>query len=97
MSFVTEYLSDGARLVLSGPTGAGEAAGLHAALVLLAATPGRVVIDESRVAEFDVTLLQLLLAFVRARRSVGRDTAVVVGPALARLAQLGLAADVAVA
>lgn len=94
MPFVTEYVSDGVRLVLSGQTGVTEAAALHAALVLLAPTPGRVVVDESRLAGFDVSLLQLLVAFARARRQAGLSVGVVIGPAVARLSELGLADDV---
>ena len=69
MPFVTEYLADGARLVLSGDVGVAEAAALHAALVELAATDGCVTVDESRLHGSDVTLLQLVLAFARARRA----------------------------
>lgn len=94
MPFVTEYVNDGVRLVLSGHTGVTEAAALHAALVELAPTAGPVVVDESRLAGFDVSLLQLVLALARARRQAGRSVRVVIGPAVARLSQLGLADDV---
>lgn len=95
MPFVTEYLADGARLVLSGDVGVAEAAALHAALVELAATDGCVTVDESRLHGYDVTLLQLLVAFARARRDARRAVSVVAGPAVARLRALGLGADIA--
>jgi len=94
MPFVTEYLADGARLVLSGDVGVAEAAALHAALVELAATDGCVTVDESRLHGSDVTLLQLVLAFARARRAAGRAVGVVPGPATARLRDLGLGAEI---
>ncbi len=94
MPFVTEYVNDGARLVLSGDAGVTEAAALYAALVELVSSDGHVVVDESRLAGFDVSLLQLIVAFARARRQAGRTSGVVIGPAVARLSQLGLADDV---
>lgn len=97
MPFVTEYLSDGVRVVLSGHVTVAEAAPLHAALLELAGTEGRVVIDESRVAGFDLSLLQLVLAVARARRAAGRALSVVEGPVAARLAQLSLADEITAA
>jgi len=90
MPFVTEYLTEGAQLVLSGSVGVAEAGALHAALIELAPTPGCVTIDESRLSSYDVTVLQLVLAFVKARRDRGAAVAVVDGPAIARLRDLGL-------
>jgi hypothetical protein len=46
MPFVTEYLAEGARVVLSGDVSVAEAAALHAALVELATTDGCVTVDE---------------------------------------------------
>jgi hypothetical protein len=94
MPFVTEHGSDSARLVLSGHVTVAEADALHAALVELLPLPGPVTLDDSRVAGFDVSLLQLLVAFVRARRTGGRPCLAVLGPAGARLGQLGLGADI---
>jgi len=95
MPFVTEYPADGARLVLSGDVGVVEAAALHAALVELQALDGRVTVDESRVHGCDVTLLQLIVAFARARRRAGRAFGLVAGPATTRLRDLGLGAEIA--
>ncbi|OLB94017.1 MAG: hypothetical protein AUH30_18585 [Candidatus Rokubacteria bacterium 13_1_40CM_68_15] len=68
---------------------------LHAALVELAPTDGCVTVDGSRLHGYDVTLLQLLLAFARARGVAGRAVGVVPGPAAARLRALGLGAEIA--
>jgi len=92
MPFVTEYLTEGAQLVLSGSVGVAEASALQAALIDLAPTPGCVTIDESRLTSYDVTLLQLVLAFVKARRDRGAAVAVVDGPATTRLRDLGFGA-----
>ena len=92
MPFVTEYLAEGAQLVLSGSAGVAEAGALQAALIELVPTPGCVTIDESRLSSYDITLLQLVLAFVKARRDRGADVAVVDGPATTRLRDLGLSA-----
>jgi ABC-type transporter Mla MlaB component len=93
MPFVTEHGNDAARLILSGHVTVAEAAALHAALVELLPVSGSVTLDDSRVAGFDVSLLQLLVAFVRARRAAGRPCQAVLGPAGARLGQLGMTAD----
>lgn len=92
MPFLSEFGAGGARLVLTGHVTVTEARALHAALLELWPMEGTITVDESALGGFDVTLLQLLLAFVRARRAAGRSVEVVRGPASARLEQLGLAA-----
>lgn len=91
MAFVTEYQTDGARLVLSGDLTVAEATVLHAALGELSDVPGLIAVDDTRVQGFDVSLLQLLLAFARARQGAGRGLVVTAGPAVQRLAAMGLA------
>ena len=93
MPFVTEMLDRGARLVLTGDVTIAEAASLHGALTGLVRVAGEVVVDDSRVATFDVTLLQLLVAFGRARRSAGASVRAVGGPPSARLAEFGLGTE----
>ncbi len=51
-------------------------------------------VDESRLHGYDVTLLQLVLAFTRARHADGRAVGVVSGRATARLRDLGLGAEI---
>lgn len=94
MPFVVEYERDGARLVLSGHVGVADAAALHAALLELAAVPGRVAIDQARLAGCDASLVQLAIAFGRARRAAGRPLSLGEGPLTDRLVQLDLAREV---
>ena len=93
MAFVTEYQTEGARLVLSGDLTVVDAGALHAALGELSDVSGLIAVDDTRVQGFDVSLLQLLLAFARARRAAGRDLVVTLGPAVQRLAALGLGSE----
>lgn len=93
MPFVTDIVEGRARLVLSGEVTIVEAAALHAALTRLASTAAEVVVEDSCVAAYDVTLLQLLVAFGRARRATGAATRAAGGPPSARLASLGLGAE----
>jgi hypothetical protein len=93
---LTEHLADGARVVLGEDAGIADAAALHAALCELAGVAGDVVVDDSRVSAFDVTLLQLLVAFARARRAAGRTMRTAGGPPSRRLVALGLGADLGV-
>jgi len=95
MGFLTERLADGARLVLSDDLGVTDAAALHAALLELVGVEGEVVVDDSRVGGFDVALLQLLVAFARARRAAGRRTRTTGGAPSRRLAALGLGDEIA--
>jgi hypothetical protein len=94
--FVTETVQGGARLVLSGDVTIVEATSFHAALVELAGRPDPVVVDDSRVTGFDVTLLQLVVAFAEARRRAGRAMRTADGPPSRRLAALGLCAPASV-
>jgi ABC-type transporter Mla MlaB component len=93
MAFVTEYQTDGARVVLSGDLSVADASALHAALAELRDAAGIITVDDTRVTACDVSLLQLLLAFGRARRAAGRSLVMTSGPAVQRLAELGLSAE----
>jgi ABC-type transporter Mla MlaB component len=93
MAFVTEYQTEGARVVLSGELTVADASALHAALSELREAAGIITVDDTRVTSCDVTLLQLLLAFGRARRAAGRGLVMTSGPAVRKLADLGLGAE----
>jgi ABC-type transporter Mla MlaB component len=93
MGFVTEYQTDGAKVLLSGDLTVADATALHAALSDLREAAGIITVDDTRVTACDVSLLQLLLAFGRARRAAGRGLVMTSGPAVRRLAELGLAAE----
>ncbi len=88
MPFVVERGDEGGRLVLSGDVAVGDAAALREALMALAATPGPVTVDDTALGGYDASLLQLLIAFGRARghRPVGATG----GALTTRLAALGL-------
>jgi ABC-type transporter Mla MlaB component len=90
MAFVTEFQTEGARLVLSGDVTVADATALHAALAELSGAPGTITVDDTRVSGFDISLLQLILAFGRTRRAAGGALVVTGGPAVQRLAAMGL-------
>ena len=90
MAFATEHRTDGAHLVLTGDLTVADATSLHAALAELSDAQGTITVDDTGVRGFDVSLLQLILAFGRARRAGGRGFVITGGPAAQRLAAMGL-------
>jgi len=92
MPAAVEHHADHVRLVMTGTLGVTDARSLHALLLGVVDEPGRIVLDDANLAQFDTSLVQLVLAFTAARRTRSLDTALAGGPLLARLHALGVSA-----
>jgi ABC-type transporter Mla MlaB component len=90
MPFMVERDERGGRLVLSGEVTVADAMALRDTLATLAPLAGAVTVDDARLADYDMSLLQLLLAFARTRAAGGHAMTVTGGAATARLMALGL-------
>ena len=71
MPWTSEPGPRGCRLILSGAVDIFEAAALHRALVDLAPVPGVTEVELAGCTDMDSSVVQLLLAFQRARQTVG--------------------------
>ena len=72
MPWTSETGSEGARIALSGAVDIFEAAALHKTLVDVAGVAGPVDVDLGACTDMDSSVVQLLLAFERARQAAGR-------------------------
>ncbi|MBI3637580.1 MAG: STAS domain-containing protein, partial [Candidatus Rokubacteria bacterium] len=90
MPFMVERGERGGRLVLSGGVTVADAAALRDTLATLVPLPGAITVDDARLGEYDMSLLQLLVAFARTRAAGGGAMTVTGGAATARLVALGL-------